>query len=134
MPGYVHNLVDLFTLAPDHLLMSLAFLAAIMAGNDLVRTALMVELTRNPLVHMVLNVLTLLPAFLIAAILFASAWLHPTQRWINLLYALLLYVAWYIGGAITKLARRDTEGADPGFMSVGALVTFPVGLLAALIF
>jgi len=133
MPG-LHNLLDLFTLAPDHLVPSLIFLGALMAANDLVRTALMVEMTRSPLVHALLNVLTLLPSFVLALVLVVAAWLHPAQRWINLLWALLLYAAWFIGGSLTRLARRDTEGADPGFMTVGALVTFPLGILAAVIF
>jgi hypothetical protein len=128
------NILDLFTLAPDYLIASLIFLGALMVANDLVRTALMVEMTRSSLLHATLNVLTLLPSFILAAVLVLSAWLHPAQRWMNLLWALLLYVAWYVGGSLTHLARRDTEGADPGFMTVGALVTFPIGILAALSF
>jgi hypothetical protein len=58
---------------------------------------------------------------------------HPGRGWINLGYAFLMYVVWYAAGQLTHLARPDNEGADLGFMTVGALITFPVGILTALI-
>jgi hypothetical protein len=131
---YLHNLIQLLTLSPEHLVGSLILLGALCAANDLIKTALMIEFTRSPLIHVLLNILTLFPAGLLGLVLLASAYLYRGRGWVNLGYALLLYVAWYAGGALTHLARRDTEGADPGFMTVGALVTFPVGVLAALVF
>jgi hypothetical protein len=47
--------------------------------------------------------------------------------------ALLMYVIWYLAGQLVLLARPDTEGADLGFMTVGALITFPVGIIAAIV-
>jgi hypothetical protein len=43
------------------------------------------------------------------------------------------YILWYLVGQSTRLVRRDSEGADVGFMSFGALITFPVGIVAALL-
>ncbi len=131
---FLSNLLDLVTLAPDHLIASLAFLGAVMAANDTLRTSLMIEFTRSAFVHVIINVMTLLPAGLLAVVLLVAAYRFPQRGWVNLAFAVLLYAAWYFGGAVTRLARRDSEGADPGFMFVGALITFPVGILAAVVF
>ena len=53
---------------------------------------------------------------------------------INLGLVLGLYVLWYLVGQGTRLVRTDSEGADLGFMAVGALITFPAGLLGAILF
>lgn len=37
-------------------------------------------------------------------------------------------------GLATRLVRPINEGADLGFMTVGALITFPAGVLAALVY
>jgi hypothetical protein len=130
----LHNLGELLTLSPAHLVASLAFLAAMCIANDLVRTALMIEFTRSPLVHAIINMLTLFPAFFLGLILLASAYVHHRRGWINLGYAVSLYFVWYLGSALTRLARNDVEGPDIGFMTVGALITFPLGIVAALVF
>jgi len=51
---------------------------------------------------------------------------------LNLGVALLIYGIWFVTGQLTSLARADNEGADLGFMTVGALITFPVGIVAAI--
>lgn len=128
------NLFELASLPPGRLLPAILLISGIVLLNDLVRTALMIEFTRSALAHVVVNVMTLLPAVLVAAILFYSAWQYPQRAWGNLWFACLFFVVWYAGGALTRLARPDTEGADIGFMTVGALITFPCGILAALVF
>jgi hypothetical protein len=72
-------------------------------------------------------------AVVLAAVLVWADYRHPDRAWINLGYAVLFYGIWYLAGQLVLLARRDTEGADLGFMTVGALITFPVGFIAALI-
>ncbi|MEK7405390.1 MAG: hypothetical protein AAB225_09800 [Acidobacteriota bacterium] len=128
------EILDLFSLAPQTLWYALAILSFLFAVNYLIRTALMTAGVWSVPVHMVVCTLTLLPAILMAAILVWAAYRHPERAWINLGLAALLYLPWGVGGAITRLVRRDTEGADIGWMTMGAYITFPVGVVAALIF
>ncbi|MCI0724061.1 MAG: hypothetical protein L0338_34640 [Acidobacteria bacterium] len=132
--GPFRNLLELMSLNPDSLGAALVLLAAIMILNDLVRTAFMTEYTRSVLVHVIVNVLTLLPAFALGAVLIYAGYRFPDRAWVNLGLAALLYGAWYTGGALTWLARRDTEGADLGWMAHGAVVTLICGLLAVAVF
>ena len=37
-------------------------------------------------------------------------------------------------GTLTKLARKDVEGADVGWMAMGLFITVPCGFLAVLLF
>ena len=90
--------------------------------------------TRSVLAHVARCLLTFaIQAIVLAAVLVWADYRHPGRSWINLGYALLLYVIWYLAGQLVLVARPDTEGADLGFMTVGALITFPVGIIAALI-
>ncbi len=109
------------------------FLAALMLLNDLIRTILMVAGTRSVMTHLMVLVMTLFPALFSAVVLIVAGIRYPGRGWINLGLIAVLFVAWYIGGALTHLARRDTEGADVGFMTVGALITMPCGLVVALL-
>jgi VanZ family protein len=71
---------------------------------------------------------------LLLAFVLAYADRHYAGRgWINLGIVLALYVLWYATGELTRLVRKDSEGADLGFMAVGALITFPVGIVYAAI-
>ncbi len=128
------NILYLMSLPPEQIWASFAFLAALVFLNDMVRTALMVEFTRSVINHVIIDVLTLLPAFFVGFVLVYSAYSYPDRKWINLAMAVGLYIAWYLGGQITVLARRDTEAADIGWMAMGSLITVPCGLLALILF
>jgi hypothetical protein len=128
-----NNLLELLSLAPGVAMHTFVLLSFLFMTAYLLRTAAMSEGTRSALVHVLVCVLTLLPAALLAAILALAAVRYPDRAWINLGIAALLYVPWYLGGRITTLARPDTEGADLGWLAMGALITFPVGLAAAIL-
>jgi hypothetical protein len=128
------HLLDLLSLAPERLCAALMLLAGIMLLNDLLRTALMTEFTRSVVGHAIVCTLTLLPAGILGLVLLYAGYRHPDRAWINLGWALALYIPWYLGGTLTWLARRDTEGADLGWMSHGLFITVPCGLLAVLLF
>jgi hypothetical protein len=128
------NLLDLMSLGPERWVASLTLLAAFVVLNDLLRTALMLEFTRSWVVHLIINTLTLLPSFVLGLVLLYAGYRHPERAWLNLAWAALLYVAWYLGGTLTRLSRRDTEGADVGFQMLGALITLPFGILAVVLF
>lgn len=68
----------------------------------------------------------------LAVVLVHAAPAHPGRGWIHLGIALGAYALWFVVGQATKLVRRPSEGADLGFMCVSALITFPVGIAAAL--
>ena len=128
------HLVELLSLAPHAAAHAAVLLSFLFLSAYLLRTACMTEGTRSTIVHMLVCVLTLLPAVLLAAILVLGAARYPERAWINLGIAALLYVPWYFGGKITRLTRQDTEGADTGWLAMGALITFPVGVAAAILF
>jgi hypothetical protein len=128
------NVLDLLSLAPDVLWASLLLLAGIMLLNDLLRTALMTEHTRSVAVHALVCTLTLFPAALLGLALLYAGYRDPERAWINLGLALALYIPWYVGGMLTYLSRRDTEGADVGWISHGLFITVPCGLLAVVLF
>jgi hypothetical protein len=128
------SLLDVLSLQPETLWHAVALLGFLFLCNYLLRTALMTEATRSPWVQAFVCSLTLLPAIALAVILLWAAYRHPERAWINFGIAALLYVPWGLGGALTPLARTDTEGADLGWLTMGAFITFPTALLAALIF
>jgi hypothetical protein len=132
--GPFKNLLDLLSLAPDKLVASLILLSFLFILNDLVRTALMCEYTRSVLNHVIINALTLLPAAVLGLVLLYAGYRYPERIWLNFAIALALYVPWYVGGTLTKLARKDVEGADVGWMAMGLLITVPCGFLAVLLF
>jgi hypothetical protein len=127
-------LLDLLSLAPGAAAHAVVLFSFLFLTAYLLRTACMTEGTRSTPVHMLVCVLTLLPALLLAGMLVLGALRFPQRVWINLGLAAILYVPWYLGGRITRLARPDTEGADLGWLAMGALITFPVGLTAAVVF
>jgi hypothetical protein len=127
------DLLDLLSLPPDRLLQAFGLLAAFMIGCELVRVALGTTLTRSAPAHVVRCLLTFaVQAVTLAAVLVYAAIRHPERAIANLGVALLLYGVWYLTGQLTTLARSDSEGADLGFMTVGALITFPAGIVAAI--
>jgi hypothetical protein len=52
---------------------------------------------------------------------------------VNQLLVAALFVVWYVAGTLTRLVRRDGEGADLGFMSLAAVIVLVVGAGAAAI-
>ncbi len=127
-------LLEVLSLAPAVVQHAFALLAFMCVVSYLLRTVLLIEAPLSRIVHAVACVLTMMPAFVIAAVLWFAAMRHPERAWINLGVAAGLYVFWWAGGAITRVARVDTEGGDIGWLTMGALVTFPVGVLAALVY
>ena len=131
--GPFRDLLDLMSLPPERTWEWLMFLCAFMILCELTRLTLATVFTRSVLAHVIRCLLTFaIQAIVLAVVLLWADYHHPDRGWINLGYALLLYVVWYLAGQLVLLARPDTEGADLGFMTVGALITFPVGILAAL--
>ena len=126
---------ELMSLPPDRLIPALSLLAAFMILCELVRISLLTELTRSVLAHVAVCLLTfVLQSIVLAVVLVHAAARHPGRGLINLAFAAGLYVLWYVTGEATRLVRPISEGADLGFMSVGALITFPAGILAALVY
>jgi hypothetical protein len=132
--GPFKDFIELMSLPPERTKEWLMFLSSFMVLCELTRLALATVFTRSVLAHVMRCLLTFaFQAVVLAAVLVWADYRHPGRGWINLGYALLLYFIWYLAGQLVLLARPDTEGADLGFMTVGALITFPVGIIAALI-
>ena len=132
--GPFKDLVQLMTLPPNRFWEWLPLLSAFMILCELTRLSLGTVFTRSALAHVVRCLLTFaIQAIVLAGVLLWADYKIPGRGWVNLAYALFFYFVWYITGQIAKLARPDTEGADLGFMTVGALITFPVGILAAIL-
>lgn len=131
--GPFRDLLALMSLPPERTGEWLLFLSAFMILCELTRLTLATLFTRSVLAHLIRCLLTFaIQAIVLAAVLVWADYHHPDRGWINLGYALLLYAVWYLAGQLVLLARPDTEGADLGFMTVGALITFPVGIIVAL--
>jgi hypothetical protein len=132
--GPFRDFLDLMSLPPERIKEWLSFLIAFMILCELTRLALATVFTRSVLAHVIRCLLTFaVQAVVLAAILVWADYRHPGHGWINLGVAALMYVIWYLAGQLVLLARPDTEGADLGFMTVGALITFPVGIIAAIV-
>jgi hypothetical protein len=128
------HLLEVLALGPGVVQHAFALLAFMCIVSYLLRTVLLIEAPLNRWAHMAACVLTMSPAFVLAAVLWWAALRHPERAWLNLGVAVGLYVTWWAGGAVTRLSRADTEGGDIGWLTMGALVTFPVGVIAALIY
>jgi hypothetical protein len=121
------------SLPPERLGPALALLASVMVICELTRIALCTEHPTSRVAHVTVCLLTFpFQSILLAMVLVHAAAAHPGRGWINLGIALGAYALWFAAGQATKLVRRPSEGADLGFMCVGALITFPVGAAAAL--
>lgn len=124
-------LLDLLRLPPEHLGASILLLAGIVIACEYLRVSLTPVLTRSVIAHVLVNLLTVvvLPV-LLAVVLVLSISAHPDRALINLAIAGGLYVLWYLAGQSTLLVRSDTQGADLGFICVGAVITFVPGVIA----
>ena len=129
------NLLALMRLPPDNMAASLALLAGLVVACEYLRISLMVTRLRSIAVHLLCGALTVViqPAFLAVALVLGIAD-HPDRAWLNMGVVALLYLVWYIAGQSTLLVRRDAQGADVGFMTVGALFTFGAGLVATWVY
>jgi hypothetical protein len=128
------DIAHMLTMPRDQLWASFSLLAAIVIVCELVRISLGTTFTRSRVAHVAVCTLTFaFQALLLAIVLIIADRAYHGRGWINLGIALALYVIWYITGQVTKLVRTDSEGADLGFMAVGALITFPTGVIAALL-
>jgi hypothetical protein len=128
------DLLHMLELPPDQLWASFSLLAGVMVVCELVRISLGTALPLSRIAHVTVCLLTFaLQALLLAFVLGYGDRHHPGRGWINLGIAFVLYVVWYATGELTRLVRKDSEGADLGFMAVGALITFPVGIVFALV-
>lgn len=127
-------LLNLLALDPDVVWHAFAILGFLCMVAYLLRTVLLIEAPLSRLAHATACILTMAPAFMLAGVLVYAAAVHPERAWVNLAFAAGLFVVWWAGGAVTRLSRQDTEGGDIGWLAMGALVTFPVGVLAALIY
>jgi hypothetical protein len=132
--GPFYLLAQLLSLGPDMLIEAIVLLAALFFLNDLLRTALLPQATRSILAHLTCCALTLLPGIVLGFVLVWAAHEHPDRAWLNLGIAAFLYLFWILGGAITRAVRSDSEGADIGWIFHGAVITFALGVGAALIF
>ena len=125
----------LLALPPNRLLPALSLLAAFMVFAELTRIVIGTAQVRSVIAHATVCLLTFaLQAIVLAIVLIHASASYPGRGFINLGFALGLYVIWYLAGQATLLVRPKGEGADLGFMAVGALITFPVGLLSAVVF
>jgi hypothetical protein len=122
------------SLPPDRLGPALMMLGSVIVVCELTRIALSTEHTRSRVAHVSVALLTFpLQSIFLAIVLVHAASAHPGRGWINLAIAVGLYVLWFVTGQATRLVRRASEGADLGFMCVGALITVPTGIVAALL-
>jgi hypothetical protein len=125
--------LEVMKLGPAYCWHAVALLSFFCASCYLLRTALMVELPFAGWVHAWICTLTLLPAIVLAVVLVWAAYCYPDRAWRNLGYIAIVYVAWAAGGGVTRMVRPDTEGADVGWLTMGALVTFTTGAIAAIV-
>ena len=129
----IRTLGDVLELGPQNVLPAVALLAFMFLLNDLIRTWWMTQATRSVVAHVAICLLTLAPAVTLAVVLWWAGWHHPHRVWHNLVIAAALYLPWWAGGALTRWVRADSEGADLGWIAMGAAITFPAGLGAAVV-
>lgn len=127
-------LLELMSLPPGRLLPALCLLASFLALCELTRIALLTEHTRSVVAHLVVILLTFaVQALVLGFVLAYSIARHPERALLNFGLVLGLYVVWYLTGQLTRLVRPVSEGADVGFMSVGALITFGIGAVTVVV-
>lgn len=132
--GEAERWIGLLTFAPEHPWAAMALLAGLFSVNEPLRTALSTAAPRSPIVHALVCLLTLLPSFVMGAGLLVAGHRQPDRALSNVALAALLHVPWLVGGELTRLVRRDAEGADVGWICVGALTTLSCGVLAMVLF
>ena len=127
-------LLELLALSPTHWAQGTVLLAFLVSTAALLRIALTLEALLSRVVDALLCALAVLPAVALAAVLVFAASRYPERAWKNLALAALVYAAWYGGSALARLARPDADSDDARWIALGACITFPAGVLAALAF
>lgn len=128
-------LLDVLRLAPERLGISLLLLAGFMVVSEYLRISLSVAFTRSVVVHVLVCLLTVVvQPVLLAVVLVLSTMAYPDRVWLNMGLVAGLYGVWFVAGQSTLLVRSDSQGADLGFMTIGALITFLPGLTAAAVY
>ncbi len=127
-------LLRILALGPGDTIAALAVISVIFFLNEFLKTSLMIEYTSSRLAHVGINVMTLLPAVLLAVVLLYAGYVHPARIGTSFLVCVAAFVPWYVAAALTRLGRRDSEGADVGFMCVGLAVVVAAGIVAAILF
>lgn len=130
---FVH-LMEIFTLGAGNLLIAFGIITVLFFINELLKAYLMIEHTHCIITHVGINIMTILPAIILMAILIYAGFKHPERTGINFTFVVLSFIPWYLAGKFTRLARRDTEGADIGFMTVGLLLVVFAGIITTLVF
>ncbi len=130
----VKCLLKILALGPGEVYLAFGILTVLFFANEFLKTYLVVEHTRCTIAHIVINMLTILPAVILVCLLLFAGYMHPERVCTNFSFALLALVPWYISGRITCLARNDAEGAGIGFMSIGLLMLIGTGIVTLIIF
>ncbi|GAB4519333.1 MAG: hypothetical protein Tsb0020_37880 [Haliangiales bacterium] len=127
----MNTLVELLRLPPDHLGAAIILISGFMIAAEYLRISLSPAFPRSPIVHPLVNLLTVViqPVFL-AVVLVISVLAYPERALINVGIVLGMYGVWYLAGQSTLLVRPDSQGADIGFMTIGGLLTFIPGAIA----
>ncbi|MEM9491359.1 MAG: hypothetical protein AAGC55_19595 [Myxococcota bacterium] len=127
-------LLDLLALPPDRLGRALTVLIGLLVVWEYSRISLQLVAPRSVAVHLLCGVLTLVPqTLLLGAVLIVTVQCHPERIALNAVWVAVLYLAWYLAGQSTLLVRRDSQGADPGFMWVSAVLVYTTGLITLLV-
>ncbi|MEK6814239.1 MAG: hypothetical protein AABY65_05865 [Nitrospirota bacterium] len=124
---------SVLALGEGDLLAAMGVLTVLFFGIEFAKAYLMIERGESVRVHVVVNVMTILPALILVLVLIHAGARHPDRAWINLIFAILAFVPWYAAGQTTFLARRDVESGDVGFMSIGLLIVLSAGVIVAAI-
>ena len=128
------NLSALLALPPGAVLTAMIVLAATMMTLEYTRISLALAAPHSRVAHVSVCMLTFpLQTILCSFVLIHAARAFPDRAWINLGLIGILHVVWWIAGQSTLIVRRDSQGADVGFMAVGALITLLVGVGAAVL-
>ncbi|MBI3393223.1 MAG: hypothetical protein HY039_08545 [Nitrospirae bacterium] len=124
---------SVLALGEGDLLAAMGALTVLFFGIEFAKVYLMIERGESVRVHVTVNVMTILPALILVLVLIHAGAGHPDRVWINLIFAVLAFVPWYAAGQAAFLARRDVEGGDVGFMSIGLLIVLSTGAVVAAI-
>jgi hypothetical protein len=126
--------LGLVALSPKLWVDGAILLAALALAMALLRSALMLEDVLSPLVRAIVVALSILPGVAVSAVLVLAAARHPERAWQNLGVAAIVHAAWSAGGMLPRLVRPDVDRDDARWVVLGACITFPVGVAAALAF
>jgi hypothetical protein len=125
-------LADWLSFPPGNVWPGFLLLAGAIFVGELVRIALLTEHTRSVIAHVAVCLLTVAAqAVGLSIVLVHAASAHPGRGVLNLLLVAALFAVWYVAGTLTRLVRRDGEGADLGFMSLAGVVVLLTGVVSA---